>query len=58
MTRLDDALLKQIAEGTGHVYRHEAKYMALELIERRAAEAKLAATQPVPQLPLWGLARP
>jgi hypothetical protein len=48
MSRLDDALLKKIAEGSGRCYPHEGKAMAEELIARRAAEAKLTATQPIP----------
>jgi hypothetical protein len=31
--KLSDDVLKQIAEGSGHAYRHEAKSMARELIE-------------------------
>jgi hypothetical protein len=36
---MSDEVLKQIAEGNGHCYRHEAKSMARELIEFRDARA-------------------
>lgn len=37
MDKIADEVLKQIAEGNGHCYRHEAKQMARELMEFRAA---------------------
>ncbi len=47
--KLSDDVLKQIAEGNGHCYRHEAKSMARELIEFRAERAAGTKT-PLP----WG----
>jgi hypothetical protein len=37
--KLADGVLKQIAEGNGHVYNHEGKAMARELLEFRAERA-------------------
>lgn len=47
MADLTTELLTRIATGNGHVYRHEAKYMALEILRRRAEEqsAKQSANQ-------------
>lgn len=42
MDKIADEVLKQIAEGNGHCYRHEAKQMARELIEFRAAREAAA----------------
>ena len=43
MDRVSDDVLRQIANGNGHTYRHEGKSMATELLQRREAEAKAAA---------------
>jgi hypothetical protein len=37
-----DEVLKQIADGNGHCYRHEAKQMARELLEFRKQRDALA----------------
>lgn len=37
--KLTDDVLKQIANGNGHVYNHEGKAMARELLEFRAERA-------------------
>ena len=47
--KVSDDVLKQIAEGNGHAYRHEAKAMARELQEFRAARDAAAAPVPNPQ---------
>lgn len=48
MSRITDDVLLAILK-TKRAYSHEVKQMAQELIERRAAEARLAATQPIPR---------
>lgn len=60
MSRLDDALLKHLADGTGRCYPHEGKAMAQELVERRKAEViTLTKTQPIPFTPTgWGTIPP
>lgn len=59
MTRLEDALIKQLAETKApHAYSHEVKAMALEILERRTAEEKLTATQPIPHPGLGGIPYP
>jgi len=51
--KVPDDVLKQIADGNGHCYRHEAKSMARELIEFRAERA--AGTKTPQQAPSpWG----
>lgn len=57
MTALSDDLLKRIAEGSGHVYAHEGKAMARELIERRAREREATSSgigTAAPNIP-WGV---
>ena len=60
--KMSHDVLKQVAEGNGHCYRHEAKAMARELIEFRAERA--AGTKPSPspspsQIPFpWGTTPP
>jgi hypothetical protein len=49
--KVPDEVLKQISEGNGHAYRHEAKSMARELAEYRAKER--AGTQPAPHQHNW-----
>lgn len=53
--KVSDEVLKQIAEGNGHCYRHEGKAMARELLEFRAARnASTPASNPN-QVPFpWG----
>ncbi len=51
MDKIADEVLKQIAEGNGHCYRHEAKQMARELMEFRAERA--AGLEPYSPIP-WG----
>jgi len=59
MTQLSDELVKQLAEAKApHAYSHEVKAMAQEIRERRAAEAKLAQTQPIPHPGLGGIPYP
>jgi hypothetical protein len=53
MYKIADEVLKQIAEGNGHCYRYEAKSMARELIEFRAARAAGTKTPQQALLP-WG----
>lgn len=56
-TPLTDELLARITQGSGHVYSHEAKSMAAELLQwrKKAADAKAAAAAtPVPGLPYYG----
>lgn len=51
MDRVPDETLEQIAKGNGHVYNHEGKSMATELLAFRhqaAAAAKLAAAAATP----------
>jgi hypothetical protein len=49
--KVNDDVLKQIAEGNGHTYRHEARAMARELQEFRAAR-NTQSTLPQ-QLGMW-----
>jgi hypothetical protein len=48
--KLTDDVLKQIANGNGHVYNHEGKAMARELLEFRAERAAFGQT-PLPPTP-------
>jgi hypothetical protein len=54
--KLTDDVLKQIANGNGHVYNHEGKAMARELLEFRAQRAAgiaaaISASTPAPSTP-------
>jgi len=58
MDTISDEVLKQIAEGNGHCYRHEAKQMARELIEfRRQRDTQLTIANP-PTPYGWGVPTP